>query len=165
MIALVAALLAASAASPPTCRDGATANSAVTAVYNLVSVPAGGSWDWERIGALFLDRGVFVTMMPREGSALMSKADMPALRAQTEAAYRQSGFLEREYRRETRIFGDIASIYSSFYIAMPEASDRPLARGLHHFQLVRAEGCWRIVSNISQMEGAGWTVPPAFVGK
>jgi hypothetical protein len=165
MIVLATALLAASTVALATCRDGATADGAVTAVYNLVSVPAGGSWDWERIAALFLDRGVFVTMMPRKGSTLMSKADLPGLRAQTEAAYRRSGFLEREYRRETRIFGNIASIYSGFYIAMPEASDRPLARGLHHFQLVRAEGCWRIVSNISQIEGVGWTIPPDFAGQ
>jgi hypothetical protein len=165
MIVLVTALLAASAVAPATCRDGTTADGAVTAVYNLVSVPAGGSGDWERIAELFLDRGVFVTMMPRKSGTLMSKADLPGLRAQTEAAYRQFGFLEREYRRETRIFGDIASIYSSFYIALPEANERPLVRGLHHFQLVRGEGCWRIVSNISQMEGLGWTIPPAFAGK
>ncbi len=165
MIALAAALLSASSAMPPLCRDGTSADDAVTAVYDLVSVPAGGGWDWERIGALFVDQGLFVTMMPREGDALMSKADLSALRAQTEAAYAKSGFIEREYRRETRVLGDIASIYSSFYITTPRSADRPLARGLHHFQLVRAAGCWRIVSNISQMEGAGWKLPPAFEGE
>jgi hypothetical protein len=165
MIVLAAALLAVSPASPSVCRDGTTADEAVTAVYDLVSVPAGGSWDWDRIGALFVDRGMFVTMIPRVDGAVMSKADLPTLRAQTETAYAKSCFIEREYRRETRIFGDIASIYSSFYIALPQANDRPLARGLHHFQLVRGDGCWRIVSNISQMEGAGWTLSPAFAQK
>lgn len=162
MIALAAALLGASPAAPAVCRDGGTAGQAVTAVYDLVSVPAGGAWDWDRIGALFVDRGMFVTMIPRTAGAAMSKADLPTFRAQTETAYAKSGFIEREYQRETRTFGDIASIYSSFYIALPPANDRPLARGLHHFQLVRADGCWRIVSNISQMEGAGWKLPPAF---
>lgn len=165
MIVLAAALFAATPAAPSVCRDGATADEAVTAVYDLVSVPAGGSWDWKRIGALFVDQGMFVTMLPRVDGAAMSKADLPTLRAQTETAYAKSGFVEREYRRETRTFGDIASIYSSFYIALPQTKDRPLARGLHHFQLVRADGCWRIVSNISQIEGPGWTLPLAFAGK
>ena len=165
MIALAVALLITSPVGPSVCRDGTTADEAVTAVYDLVSVPTGGSWDWDRIGALFVDRGLFVTMMPREGAAAMSKADFPTLRTQTEAAYGKSGFIEREYRRETRVFGDIASIYSSFYIALSRARDRLLARGHHHFQLVRAVGCWRIVSNISQMEGTGWSIPPAFESK
>jgi hypothetical protein len=85
-----------------------------------------------------------------------------ALRTQTQAAYSRSGFTEREYRREARIFGDIASIYSSFYIAIPQRGGHPLARGLHHFQLVKMQGCWRIVSNISQMEGGSWQLPAAF---
>ena len=165
MIVLAAALLAASTAAPSLCRDGGTADKAVTAVYDLVSVPAGGSWDWGRISDLFVDQGLFVTMIPRAGGAVMSKADLPALRTQTQTAYAKSGFVEREYRREARIFGDIASIYSSFYISLPQAKDRTLAKGLHHFQLVKAEGCWRIVSNISQMEGAGWTLPPAFASE
>ena len=162
MIALVAALLASSVPAPSTCRDGLTADDTVTSVYDLVSVPPGGSWDWDTIGALFVDPGLFVTMLPSEGGTLMAKTDLETLRTETEAAYTRSGFIEAEYRRETRIFGDIASIYSSFFIALPSARNSPLATGLHHFQLAKISGCWRIVSNISQIEGGGWTLPKTF---
>jgi len=165
VIAMAVALIAASTASPSVCRDGETADSAVSAVYELVSVPAGGTWDWDRIGGLFVDQGVFVTMMPGASNAPMIKADLSTLRTQTQEVYGRSGFIEREYKRETRIFGDIASIYSSFQIAVPANEGRPLARGLHHFQLVRSRGCWRIVSNISQIEGSGWQLPAAFATK
>lgn len=162
MIVLAAALMALPATTLTACPDGRTAEGAVTALYDLISVPAGGSWDWDRIDRLFVDRGMFVTMMPRDSGTVMAKTDLSTLRAQTQAAYSRSGFTEREYRREARIFGDIASIYSSFYIAIPQRGGRPLARGLHHFQLVRTQGCWRIVSNISQMEGGAWQLPAAF---
>lgn len=162
MIVLAAAMMTLPATTPTACPDGRTAQGAVTALYDLISVPAGGSWDWERIDGLFVDRGVFVTMMPRNSGTVMAKTDLSTLRTQTQAAYGRSGFVEREYRRKVHVFGDIASIYSSFYIAIPERGSRTLARGLHHFQLVRTQGCWRIVSNISQMEGGSWRLPAAF---
>ena len=165
MIALIALLMAsptAAADASPVCRDGKTADQAVSAVYDLVSVPPGGAWDWDRIGDLFMGDGLFVTVMPRPAGSQTSKATLASLREQTEAAYRRSGFIEREYRRQSRVFGNIASIYSSFYIAIPPHDTRPLAKGLHHFQLVQADGCWRIASNISQMEGGGWRLPTAF---
>lgn len=165
MIALMALLMAsptAAADAAPVCRDGKTADQAVSAVYDLVSVPAGGAWDWDRIGNLFVDDGLFVTVMTQSAGSRTVKATLASLRDQTEAAYRGSGFIEREYRRQSRVFGNIASIYSSFYIAVPPHDAGPLAKGLHHFQLVRTDGCWRIVSNISQMEGSGWHLPPAF---
>ena len=165
MIALMALLM-----TPPTmatdaasvCRDGRTADQAVSAVYDLVSVPAGGPWDWDRIGRRFVEDGLFVTMMPQPAGSQMTRANLTSLKSQTETTYRRSGFVEREYKRQSYIFRDIASIYSSFYIAVPPDETRPLARGLHHFQLVRTEGCWRIVSNIAQMEGSGWHLPTAF---
>jgi len=163
MIGLMAVVLAVSTITPVACPDGRSADSTVTALYDLISVPAGGTWDWDRIDSLFIDQGVFVTMMPRDGKALMAKTDLLTLRSQTQAAYGRSGFIEREYKQEVRTFGDIASVYSSFYIALPQHAERPLARGLHHFQLVKAQDCWRIVSNISQMEGASWQLPAAFV--
>jgi len=162
MIGLMAVVLAASTTAPAACSDGRSPHSTVATLYDLISVPAGGTWDWKRIDSLFIDQGFFVTMIPRDGKALMAKTDLPTLRSQTQAAYGRSGFIEREYRSEVRAFGDIASIYSSFYIALPQHADRPLARGLHHFQLVKAQGCWRIVSNISQMEGGSWQLPAAF---
>lgn len=161
MIGLAALLLlapAAGAASPAVCRDGATPDQAITAVYDLVSVPPGQGWDWDRLGDLFLGQGRFVTMMSRPSGATATIATVQDLRTQTEATFADSGFIEAEYRRQTHVFGDIASIYSSFYVALP-AADAPLMRGLHHFQLVRTDGCWRIVSNMSRMEGPDWQLP------
>ena len=165
MIALISLLMVsptAAADASPVCRGGKTADQAVSAVYDLVSVPPGGAWDWNRIGDLFMGDGLFVTVMPRPAGSQTAKATLASLREQTEAAYRRSGFIEREYRRQSRVFGKIASVYSSFYIAVPLHDTRPLAKGLHHFQLVQADGCWRIASNFSQMEGGGWRLPTAF---
>jgi hypothetical protein len=162
MIGFMAVMAAAVTTTSAACPDGRSADSTVTALYDLISVPPGGTWNWNRIDGLFVDQGIFVTMMPRDGKTLMAKTDLPTLRSQTQAAYGRSGFMEREYKREVRTFGDIASIYSSFYIALPQNAESPLARGLHHFQLIKAQGCWRIVSNISQTEGATWQLPAAF---
>ena len=110
MIALIALLMAsptAAADASPVCRDGKTADQAVSAVYDLVSVPPGGAWDWDRIGDLFMGDGLFVTVMPRPAGSQTAKATLASLREQTEAAYRRSGFIEREYRRQSRVFGNI----------------------------------------------------------
>lgn len=159
IFALAASLALAEPA--PSCRDGQTADTTVSALYDLVSAAPGESWDWERIGDLFDGDGLLVSILPRSGGTLVSSTDFAGLRQNTEANYSQTGFSEREYRRETRIFGDVASIYSSFSIGLPARGPEPLLRGLNHFQLVRTEGCWQIVSNLSQMEGGGWSLPAA----
>lgn len=158
-LALAASLALAQPAAP--CRDGQSADSTISALYDLVSVAPAEGWDWERISDLFYGDGLLVSILPHPSSATVSATDLAGLRLNTEATYRQTGFTEREYRRETRIFGNIASIYSSFFISLPSRGPEPLVRGLNHFQLVQHDGCWRIVSNLSQMEGGGWTLPAA----
>lgn len=162
LAAAFAAVLPATAATPE-CGDGCTPDTLVTAVYESVSARPDVGWDWGRVRALFHGEGLLASVMTTPDGTRYSAATVEQLIANTEAAYRKSGFVEREIRREMRIFGDMASVYSSFYVKIRDEDPKPLMRGLHHFQLLKVDGRWRIVSNSAVMEGGGWTLPAEFL--
>lgn len=145
----------------PDCGDGCTPERTVSALYEGVTSAPGAGWDRARLRALFHPDARLVTAIPAAGGTRSSSATIDALIDSMERHYRAAGFVEQEHRRDVRTFGDMASVYSSFS-AGPRAAAEPPMRGLNHFQLLRIAGRWRIVSNVSLMEGAGWTLPPRF---
>ena len=161
--AALRAQAAAIAASAPAadCGDGCSPDSVITALYEAVSAGPGEGWDRERLRALFHPDARLVTAIPEAEATRSSGATINEFIASMERHFRATGVLEQEYRRDVRTFGDLASIYSSFYLRAGGA-DRPPLRGLNHFQLLRTDGRWRIVSNVALMEGGGWSLPPAF---
>lgn len=114
-----------------------TPDAVVSTLYEAISVSPGERWDWTKIRALFAGEGLFASTVPSRPTKPVAIFSLDVLARQTEAAFARTGFLEREYKRETRVFGDMASIYSSFYMKINERDAKPLHRGLHHFQLLR----------------------------
>lgn len=143
------------------CGDGCTPESTIAALYKGVSAAPGAGWDRQRLLALFHPDARLVTAMPTDGGTRSSTIKIADLIDAMERHYRATGFMEQEYHGQVRRFGDFASVYSSFY-AKSHLGDGPPMRGLNHFQLLRTSGHWQIVSNVSLMEGAGWTLPPRF---
>lgn len=155
------ALMPARAVADPGC-DRCTPDAAVSALYDAISVSPNQGWDWARIRSLFAGKGLFASVAPSGPDAPPTISTLDELIDQTEKAFAKSGFIEREYKRETRTFGDMASIYSSFYVKIAASDPKPLYRGLHHFQLLKDRDGWRIVSNVSTIEGQGWRLPDKF---
>jgi len=164
LFALIAAFgaTASAMASAPACGDGCTPDTLVAAVYGSVSARPGAGWNWDRVRDLFYGEGLLASVMTTPTGTRYSVTTVEQLIANAEVMYRKSGFVEREIRREVRLFGDMASVYSSFYVKIRDEDPKPLMRGLHHFQLLRVDGRWRIVSNSAVMEGGGWSLPARF---
>jgi hypothetical protein len=152
---------AAVAASAGECGDGCTPEALVAALYDAVSADPGEGWDRSRIRNLFVDDAKLVTAMATPTGTRSSMATIDEFVAAMEQHYRATGVDERELRGDSRTIGDIASVYSSFEL---KAGSDPSAkmRGLNHFQLVRSDGRWRIVSNVAVMDAESWRLPPRF---
>jgi len=161
--AVLRARAAAVAAHGPAadCGDNCTPDSTIAALYDGVSAAPGAGWDRPRLRALFHSDARLVAAVPASSGTVASSLTVDGLLDSMELHYRATGFIEREYRRDVRVFGDLASVYSSFH-ASAGAGDQPSMRGLNHFQLLRTGGRWRIVSNLSLIEGNGWALPPRF---
>ena len=143
------------------CGDTCTPESVISALYEAVTAAPGAGWDRARLQALFHPEARLTTAIPTARGARSASATIDSLVADMERSFRASGFSEREFRREVRTFGDFASVYSGFAADAGSAQGAPM-RGLNHFQLLRSAGRWAIVSNLSMMEGGGWSLPPRF---
>lgn len=137
--------------------EGATINSLISALYGVISGPAGPR-DWARFKALFVPEGRLVPVGPT-GPRVLTPQDY-ADRAGT--AFAKDGFFETEIERRTERYGNVAHVWST-YESRRTADGAPFARGINSIQLVRVAGSWRILSITWQSETPAFPLPDAYL--
>ena len=127
--------------------DEFSIESTVLAVYNVISGPAGRR-DWNRFKDLFAPGG-HLAMFAEGGAAVMSPDEYST---KMKPYYDANGLFQRPV--ETRIdrFKDIAHVTSRYESRHATTDATPFARGVAHFELVRAGERWQVVSMVWQAE-------------
>lgn len=152
--------VAGSAQSTPAAQavnDGATIDSAIAALYGVISGPAGPR-DWARFKALFVPEGRLVPVSDA-GPRVLSQQDYVD---RASPAFAKDGFFETEIARRTERYGNVAHVFST-YESRRTPSAAPFARGINSIQLVRVGGKWRILSITWQGETPGFPLPDAYL--
>jgi hypothetical protein len=139
--------------------DWETPESLVNALYETVSTEPGETADWDRFRALFADGAQLVMALDSMKLSGLLAMDVEGLIKQSAAAYANSGFLEQELAQKSVVFGNLASVYSTFEIRFRESDPEPIMRGLNHFQLLNDGERWYIISNTSVLETESWKLP------
>jgi hypothetical protein len=132
--------------------DVATIESLVSAVYDVISGPAGEVRDWPRFHGLFHpERGRMMATRaarePVEGAATrelvhLSPADYAA---RSGPVLQERGFFERQLAARVERFGDIAHVFST-YEARTTLEGDVIARGVNSFQLWWDGTRWWVLS-------------------
>jgi putative lumazine-binding protein len=141
----VALLIA--AAAPATAADSNDIQSTVDAVYNVISGPAGPR-DWDRFKALFAPDAHLASS--RDGKVSVMTPDDYIARAKPH--FEQGGFFERSVENHIDQFKDIAHVTSRYESRHAQGDEKPFARGVNHFELVRIGDRWRVLSIVWQQE-------------
>lgn len=125
--------------------DGASPGSLVQALYEIVSGPAGGKKDWERMERLFAPGGLVVPTW-HEGDGVLVAPQTPRQFAElNDRLLGQRGFFEREVARQVHTFGHIAHVFSSYETRA--AVDGPVrARGVNSLQVMNDGKRWCVLS-------------------
>lgn len=160
-VLLVAAMLpwCAANAGPD---DWESPEAIVHALYEVISAEAGAERDWNRFRDLFLDDARLAVSFDSEVMSGIMSSSVEELIEQTETAYAATGFHEIPLVTRVDQFGLMASVLSSFEVKLRRDDEKPMMRGLNHFQLLNDGERWWIVSNIGVMETASWTLPEGF---
>lgn len=154
--------MASTAQAAPQPEDWQTPEAIVHALYEVVSADAGEQRDWDRYRALFIEGAqLSVAMDASIGSGIMAMGAEDLI-GQTETAYAASGFHELPLVTRVERHGLLASVMSSFEIRLRRSDEKPLVRGLNHFQLLNDGERWWIVSNIGVMETPSAPLPAEF---
>ena|ERR1700687_5374027 len=159
LVALGAALLIISPLAHAA--DGDSIDSVMKAVYDVISGPA-GTRDWARFKALFAEgaRLIPVRATPQGGTPLVWTPDEYAQRAG--ANFEKNAFYESEVARRLETFGNIAHAFST-YESRRAPGEKPFARGINSFQLVKAGDTWKVMTILWDSEREGNAIPEKYL--
>ena len=146
--------------------DGASIDSVVAALYDVISGPAGKKRDWDRMRSLFIQGGRLIPTGKRSGGEIASRVlDVEGYISASSKAIEENGFFEREVSRRTEIFGNIAHVFSTYEGRHKSEDSKPFARGINSIQLMNDGKRWWIVTVFWQAEGPDNPLPEKYLSK
>lgn len=169
--ALLAGLILAGAPEPAGAQDAdaadvATLDAIVTALYDVISGPAGEARDWDRFRSLFLPEGARLvpTGLGPQGTAGYTLLTPEEYVEQAGTSLEADGFFEVEIGRTTQEFGNIAHVFSTYASRRTEDDPEPFMRGINSIQLFHDGDRWWIVSVMWDSERPGNPIPAGYLG-
>jgi hypothetical protein len=151
--------------------DVDTVDHLVSALYGVISGPAGEPRKWNRFRSLFLPDGrlgvVRAAMQAtngKPGSAGDVMLFSPDTYAERDAPYfAKNSFFERSISNRVETFGDLTNVWSTYESRHEMKDAKPFTRGINSLQLVKAQGRYWIASIVWEDEHDGLTLPQKYL--
>uniref|UniRef100_Q029J3 DUF4440 domain-containing protein n=1 Tax=Solibacter usitatus (strain Ellin6076) TaxID=234267 RepID=Q029J3_SOLUE len=158
-LALVALIAIAAPVARPADTD--SVDSVVRAVYDVISGPAGPR-DWGRFRGLFAEgaRLIAIRITPEGPAANVMTPDDYTKRAG--ANMEKNPFYESELAHRVETFGNITHVFST-YESRRAPGEKPFARGINSFQLVKDTKGWKVMTILWDAERGGQPIPEKYL--
>jgi len=143
--------------------DLAAIRSGIDDFYEVISGTAGQVRDWDKMRSLFIP-GAYVTICPAAGSRVRSTTTM-GVEAYIENLARflkDRDFYEMGIIRHTEIFGNIASVISTYEARKSSDEEEPLKRGVNFIHLCYDNDRWLITNMIWRDEDEDYPLPDKY---
>lgn len=139
-----------------------TPGEALEALYDVISGPVGEARDWERFRSLFLPGAqMSVVVTDQEGVERVVVLSLEDYIARNGQRLAEIGFTETETRRETFLYGGMATVLSA-YEAIRADTGETIAVGVNSLTILDDQGTWKIASIAWRAADAAWPVERAF---
>ena len=145
--------------------DVQSVDALLTALYDVISGPAGAKRDWNRFRSLFAPHARLMPAraLPNGKSDLIvwsvddyANGVGPRLEAQ--------GFFEREIARKTEAYGNILHAFSTYESRRSaDTNEKPFARGINSIQVLKDGDRWWVVSIFWDSERPGNALPAQYL--
>ena len=144
--------------------DGASVDSIVAALYDVISGPAGAPRNWNRMRALFAPDARLMVIAPgRDGAFGLRAMTVEDYISRNMSAFNTSGFYEREITRTTDSFGQLVHVFSSYELLRSPNDPKPFMRGINSIQLAHDGKRWWIANLVWRAEDAGLALPERYL--
>lgn len=139
-----------------------TPGEALEALYDVISGPVGEARDWERFRSLFLPGAqMSVVVTDQEGIERVVVLSLEDYIARNGQRLAEIGFTETETRRETFLYGGMATVLSA-YEAIRADTGETIAVGVNSLTILDDQGTWKIASIAWRAADEAWPVERAF---
>ena len=145
-------------------RDVESIDAIITALYDVISGPAGPR-DWARDRTLYHpDAGWHMPTGPaKDGHGAMVRVmTIEQYQEQATSWFAENGFYESELARRVEQFGNIAQVFST-YESRTEPEAEPFARGINSIQLMFDGTRWWVLSIAWDSERDGQPIPEQYL--
>lgn len=140
--------------------DELAVQSAISAVYAVISGPVGQGRDWDAMRALFTEDARLTPIGPNGHRA----HDIDGYIERSEDFLVGQGFHEVETGRRIEIYGNLAQVWSA-YEGRAGSHDGPIiVTGINSFQLVKQDDGWKVFSILWQAADDDLPVPADLAG-
>jgi hypothetical protein len=139
-----------------------TPGEAIEALYDVISGPVGEARDWERFRSLFLPGAqMSVVVTDVEGDERVVVLTLDDYVERNGERLSEIGFTETETRRETFLYGGMATILSA-YEAIRADTGEMIADGVNSLTSLTDAGTWKSASIAWRAADEEWPVERAF---
>lgn len=146
--------------------DVSSIDAIITAVYDVISGPAGEARDWDRWRSLFIEGARLIPVVRTPEGAVQPRVMTPEDYVQMAGdALQRNGFFEIEIGRVTESFGQIAHLFSAYESRRNADDAEPFARGINSFQLMNDGTRWWVVSIMWDSERPDNPIPDRYIGR
>ena len=142
--------------------DGDSIEIVTKAVYEVISGPAGQARNGDRFRARFAPGGRLVAVRVTAGKPAAVSMTPDEFATRNAAASQTSAFYESELARRVEVFGNIAHVFST-YESRRAPGEKPFARGINSFQLVKDGDAWKVVTILWDSEREGNAIPEKYL--
>lgn len=133
--------------------DLAGIDATIRDVYAVISGPPGQARDFARMRSLFAPNALLRVITPNG----VRGGTLDEYIARSGPVLEREGFTERELGRRVEIYGNLATVWSSYDGRTASGSFHE--RGINSFQLVKVGGRWLVASILWQEEGTQFPLP------
>lgn len=141
--------------------EGDSTETIVRAVYDVISGEA-GTRDWARFRSLFAEGARLISMRVTAEGATPRVMTVDDYARQAGASFEKNAFYEREVSRRVEMFGNIAHVFST-YESRRAPGEKPFARGINSFQLVKDGKAWKVMTILWDAEREGNPIPEKYL--
>jgi hypothetical protein len=153
------------AASSPAARpaDVDTVDHILSAVYDVISGPAGAPRDWDRFQSLFYAGARLIPSRRDDKGNITARVLTPEeYVTRGKDAFASQGFFEMSVANRTEQWDHMAHVWSS-YESRRAKGDKPFARGINSFQLLFDGSRWWILTIYWEGEDPAHPLPEKYL--
>ena len=147
--------------------DVSTIEAIITAVYDVISGPAGEKRDWERMRSLFIPEAVLMPsgQNPKTKEVGYRYWSLDEYIEKAGTSLEKDGFFEVEVARKVEQYGTIAHVFSTYESRRNQNDEKPFARGINSIQLLKGKDRWYVVSIFWMGETPDFPIPEIYLDK